>query len=193
MSMENKPSDLTDIKPNHTTQCRKKKDEKALQQSFLVYLLSKLGDVVIMKPGKHSVKTHQMLFVKDVCISNESIDVYEIIESRLRQFYSDDIQNGVEEEKAKRRNSPRRMKENNNILSDILVEFDYFFNFKRSKFKEDNSFNIISDVYLNGHLLYSSETIELIADRVNKYLTNKFPQCELTYTVKYGELDDISM
>ncbi|ELP90134.1 hypothetical protein EIN_405580 [Entamoeba invadens IP1] len=179
-----------DQRSKHAQESRQKREEKALQQGLLVFLLNSDCSVYFKRPKKKARLTHQLFSIKSLVIKDEFIALNEIVHSRCKQDYKKEINGGLKDKQAYRRYLSKKTDTMNTLLLDFCIEIGYFFDYKKKKGKNEGKNEIIERVWRNGKLLYGSEDINSIGDKVSNFLHEMsknsmkvcvVPQKELTF------------
>ncbi|KAL7714178.1 TATA-binding protein-associated phosphoprotein [Entamoeba marina] len=162
------------IRKKEQLSSRKKRDQKAVQLSFLLFILNHHCSITYKKPKKKAKYTHQVFTIKTLSFDNETIQIGNFIYERCEKEYDNDRKNGLDVKKALRRHSNKRFVETTNMLVDICIEFGYFFDLKKSKrSKLCKPIDVIQLCYKNDKLLYNEQDIKSIGSDVSEYLLGK--------------------
>ncbi|KAL7712861.1 TATA-binding protein-associated phosphoprotein [Entamoeba marina] len=159
------------LREKHAKESRQKRDEKAIQQGVLLFLLNNHCHVSFKRPKKLARLTHQVFSVKTLQFDDEIVEVGKFVRQRCQVDYKRDIENGLTEKKAFRRYLSKKQFEMTNLLTDLCIELGYFFDFKKiTKGRKGNKVDVIENVYINGKLLFNNNDILKIGTLSSEYL-----------------------
>ena len=159
------------------------------EDSLLIALLNKIGDVTIAKPAKKSIVTQQYLKVEVITIENETINLGELVDKRCRDILEKDKVSGIKVGSAVRRFTLNKATEVHHFLLDILQLFGYSYESKMVSGKNGSMrVEVATTIFFNDEFLYGREKISELGEKINAFL------CQLVQKERVVELkmdDDV--
>ena len=159
------------------------------EDSLLIALLNKIGDVTIARPAKKSIVTQQYLKVEIIKIQNETINLGELVDKRCRDILEKDKLSGIKVGSAVRRFTLNKSTEVHHFLLDILQLFGYSYESKIVSGKNGSMrIDVATTIFFNNEFLYGKEKISELGEKINAFL------CQLVQREKVVELkmdDDV--
>ncbi|BFU25776.1 hypothetical protein EHI8A_031970 [Entamoeba histolytica HM-1:IMSS-B] len=137
------------------------KDYEMLQQSLLIALASPYCEISLSKPLTKTKTIPPIFKIQNIKFEKEEMDFGSVVEEKTKQIVSNEVNHGIDENKAKRHSEINRISIAVNMLFDICLELGYFFTLKKSR-KMSSTIRIdrIEQVYLNGSLILSKNQVK---------------------------------
>ncbi|ELP93054.1 hypothetical protein EIN_052690 [Entamoeba invadens IP1] len=157
--------------PIDKNQFSKTRNYLAYQQAVFIALINKQFRVIIQRPVKKAIVTHQFLNIRLLQKEKDIIEVDTFVQGRCQQRRNHDITSGVSMSAAKQRVGKNKIIELNLLLLDILNMFGYTFSTEMSEGKNGAMRNeMCKTVFYNGNYLFGKEEISVVGAKINKYL-----------------------
>ncbi|KAL7721509.1 TATA-binding protein-associated phosphoprotein [Entamoeba marina] len=161
------------LREKHARESRQKRDEKALMQGVLLYLLNQHCSISFKRPKKMARLTHQVFSVKTLQFDNECLEISSFVRQRCQGEFKKDTDNGLDEKKAYRRYLGKKQVEMTNLLVDLCIEIGYFFDFKKTcKGRRGNTLDVIQNIYYEGKFMFGSNEFNKIGAYCSEHLND---------------------
>ncbi|ELP93470.1 hypothetical protein EIN_059650 [Entamoeba invadens IP1] len=178
-----------DKRQQHALESRQKREEKAILQGFLVYLINQHSVVEFKKPRKKARLTHQLFSIKTLTFQNEKLDIGEFVKSCCKVDYNKDIIEGLDQKKAFRKYLNKKTYFMSCLLMDICLELGYFFECKRvAKGKRNYKTEQIERVWKDGVYLCGKKEVINIGIGMSEHLFEVSKDTANNCFLRRGEL-----
>ncbi|KAL7714699.1 TATA-binding protein-associated phosphoprotein [Entamoeba marina] len=158
---------------------------QALQQALFLGLINQYCDIVFAKPFKKTKATLQFIQVNTLVFSDDDIIPFATyIQQRCKLRMENDIEHGVLEKTAMRRYENNKFAAVLHFLTDLLLEFGYFFSTTTTNGKNGTPCtDTVKNIFNNGNLVFNKHDIEEKGKLINEYICSKFNENETNYVI----------
>lgn len=144
---------------------------QSYQQSVLIALINKYGDVVIRKEKKRSNKTVPFYTIQTIIFgSNDKINFDDYIQRRCTEKKTSDILNGINEKTATRRYKTNKITEVLHTLIDLLMIRDEELEISSTRYKAGITRTETMIGFYVERERYGENEIKTIGNQINQYL-----------------------
>ena len=144
---------------------------QSFQQSILIALINKYGDVIIRKEKKKSNKTVPFYTIQTIIFaSNDNVNFDDYIQRRCNEKKANDILNGTNEKTATRRYKTNKITEVLHTLIDFLMIRDEELEINTTRYKAGITRTETMIGFYVSNERYGEYEIKTIGNQINQYL-----------------------
>ena len=174
--------------PKYDQQKRQYKINETYQQACFLWLLNQFCEINLEPRKRLAKRIATNPIIRSLVFQQDIVEVHQLSEESCRELIKQIPLKNKSNDSVMRRIEKNKKIFVHNLLIDLLVEKDYFFNFKLSKRSERGiQIQRITHIFFHEQLIMKEQEILKLGEEICTYL-NKIVEHKTSCTLKQNEL-----